>query len=72
MVSFYILYFVNTLSYYHICETFCYFWLTRYIFLGCPKAINLLGQPCGGWTVRKAVGKFFGVTGPAGTRTCYP
>ena len=26
----------------------------------CPEAIDLLGQPCRGWTVRKAVGKFWG------------
>ena len=24
---------------------------------GCPEAIDLLGQPCRGWTVRKVVGK---------------
>ena len=30
------------------------------LLFGCPKAIDLLGQPCWGWTVRKAVGKFFG------------
>ena len=29
-------------------------------FLGYPEAINLLGQPCRGWTARKAVGKCWG------------
>ena len=27
---------------------------------GCPEAIDLLGQPCRGWMVRKAVGKCWG------------
>ena len=30
------------------------------VFFGCPEAITLLGQPCSGWTVRKAVGNFWG------------
>ena len=29
-------------------------------FLGCPEAIDFLGQPYKGWEVRKAVGKFWG------------
>ena len=47
------------------------FFLFFFIFLGCPEAIDLLGQLCRDWTVRKAVGKV-GVAGPAGARTCYP
>ena len=40
-------------------------WIYIYIYiyvyiLGCPEAIDLLNQPCRDWTVRKAVGKFWG------------
>ena len=31
-----------------------------WFFFGCPKTINLLGRPCRSWTIRNAVGKFWG------------
>ena len=30
------------------------------LFFGCPEAIDLLGQLCRDWTIRKAVGKGWG------------
>ena len=53
------LFFVFCFLFFVFCFLFFVFCFLFFVFLffGCPEAIDLLGQHCRDWTVRKAVGK---------------